>query len=264
MYHAIPATRSQCRTPLDIPQDEFASHLDTLAEQGWRVMGLSAAIAARRAADPGTAGAAAVGGGPDRLLALTIDDAYADAALAAHELAARGMSGSLYVPTDFPGGSRSASGRFAHPLLSWAGLRELAGPQLELGSHSRSHRPLDVLPTGRVRDELVTSREVLHEHTGVLATSLCYPYGYTSRRVRRLAVEAGYTNACTVGRRIATGSDSELALPRLQPLPGLSAGELVRLVTRGEPGLAPVIKRYAQPAWRGVRFGAHRVGVTLT
>lgn len=250
MYHAVPARAADCRTPLDIPLECFADQLDALTAGGWTVTGLSDAVRL-------------VSAGEQRVVALTLDDAYADLVEVTGQLRRRGMSATVYVPTDFPD-APARSEIFAHPTLSWAGLKDLAAEGIELGSHSRSHRPLDVLPRPRLHDELAGSRDLLAERTGVAARSVCYPYGYASRSVDALARQAGYENGCTVGRRVARAGDSLLRLPRLQPLPTMSTAEVVRLLTDGEPGWGPKVKPLVHPAWRVVRFAAARSGRTLT
>ena len=44
---------------------------------------------------------------------------------------------------------------------------------------------------------------------------LAYPFGYSSARVRRAAVDAGYGYACAVGNVVAGSRGEALALPRL-------------------------------------------------
>lgn len=251
MVHAVPATAAACRSSLDIPRGRFAEHLDALAGDGWTVVGLS------RALDLAAHGA-------ERLVAMTLDDAYADVEGAIEELAARGMGCTVFAPTDFLDGSRRAADVFAHPLLSWRGLADLPADVVELGSHGASHRPLDVLGAAQLRDELVVSRERIGERTGRLPGGVAYPYGYRSRRVGRVAAQSGYRYACSIGHRRTRPTGDPHALERLQPFAWMDGRQLIRLITSGPDGYIPTVKRALHPPWRAVRFAAYQVGMTLT
>jgi len=243
MYHGIPATPDPVPDPLRVPVDDFRRQIATLTADGWELLGLSEALSAK-AADA------------DRpIVALTFDDGYTDFLNAAVVLAEYGARATLYVPT----GTVGTDG-----YLDWDQLTALAAAGVEIGSHSRQHRPMDTLPAEVLVAELVRSRGELAGRLEVPVRSFCYPHGYSSRRVRRAVAEAGYANACVIGRRLARPADDRFALPRLQPVPGLTSAELRQLVARGEPGLAPVAKRALQPAWRVARLTAAHLGHQLT
>ena len=250
MYHSIPNSRQNHRTPLDVSASRLDEHLGTLLDDGWLLQGLTEALRAKQH-DPAA-----------KVVAVTIDDAYEDSYDAALHVLHLGGGCTVYVPTGWVG--HGPSDAFAHPLLDWPRLRDLADAGVELGSHSVSHQPLDVLGRQEMRHELQTSREVIGEHTGAEVLSLCYPYGYANRAVRDEAARLGYRNACTVGRRIAASRDPLLALPRLQPFERMTGADMVRLVEHGEPGAAPHVKRLLHPAWGLVRRIARRYGKTLT
>lgn len=238
MYHGIPARPGPSRDDLQVPLAEFRVQVTTLANAGWELLGLTEALATK-AADP-----------ERPVVALTFDDGYADFLGAAVTMAEIGAKATLYVPT----------GTVGNPgFLNWDQLAALAAGGVEIGSHSRQHRPMDTLPAGELADELALSRAELSGRLDVPVRSFCYPHGYTSRRVRRAVAAAGYRNACVIGRRLARRGDDRFALPRLQPVPGLTPAEVRWLVTAGERGLAPVAKRALQPAWRAVRFASLRL-----
>ncbi|MFI5958148.1 polysaccharide deacetylase family protein [Cryptosporangium sp. NPDC051539] len=236
MYHGITSGPD----PLAVPVDDFRDQVGALTADGWELLGLTEALSAK-AADP------------DRpVVALTFDDGYTDFLTAASVLAEFGARATLYVPT----GTVGTVG-----YLGWDQVAGLAAAGLEIGSHSRSHRPMDVLAPDVLATELAGSRAELVGRLGVPVRSFCYPHGYTSRRVRRAVADAGYANACVIGRRLARPGDDRFALPRLQPTPG---ADVRSLVATGEPGLTPVAKRALRPAWRGARLVAARLGHQLT
>lgn len=238
MYHGVPAVPDSTRDPLQVPAADFRMQISTLTADGWELLGLTEALGAK-AADPNRA-----------IVALTFDDAYADFLNAAVVMAEFGARSTLYVPTGSVG---------HHGYLGWDQLSALATSGVEIGSHSWRHHPMDTLRPVALGDELMRSRAELTARLGVEVHSFCYPHGYSSRQVRRAVADAGYLNACVIGRRLARSGDDRYALPRLQPLPGMSRAELRTLVASGEPGFAPIVKRALQPAWRLARLASLRL-----
>jgi peptidoglycan/xylan/chitin deacetylase (PgdA/CDA1 family) len=238
MYHSIPDEVLSPPDPLRVPLDELREHVQALQADGWELLGLTEALAAIEQ-DP-----------TRRVVGLTFDDGYADFLGAAAVLEQAGARATLYVSTATVDGT-SGFGR----MLTWSELASLPARGIEIGSHSHHHRPIDVLPAAALRDEVTASRNELDRRLGISATSFCFPNGYTSRRVRRALIAAGYANACVVGRRVARlRGDDRYALPRVQVVPGMGADELRRMITHGEPGLGPLAKRVLHPGWRIVRW----------
>ena len=244
MCHSVPATGGPSGD-LQVPLGELREQLRVLRDDGYTVTGLTEALDLGLR-EPGP-----------RVVALTLDDGYADFLAVAELLADLGCGATLYVPTAHVGGQGMV--RDAGRLLTWSELEDLAAAGVELGSHSHRHRPLDVLPAGEFRVQVDTSRAELYERLGVVARSFCYPHGYPVRRAAEVLGAAGYTNACVIGRRIAGPGDDVFAVPRLQLRPGLGAAGLRALISRGEPGVVPRLKRVAAPGWRVVRGLSLRV-----
>jgi peptidoglycan/xylan/chitin deacetylase (PgdA/CDA1 family) len=129
---------------------------------------------------------------------------------------------------------------------------------VEIGSHSHIHRPLDVLSRTDIEHEVEYSRRLLAAHTGADAASFCYPNGYSNSPVRRAVQAAGYSNACIVGRSLADPDRNCYAIPRLQVTPAHDEAKILNLITVGEAGLAPRLKRTAVPTWRLARQAVYR------
>jgi peptidoglycan/xylan/chitin deacetylase (PgdA/CDA1 family) len=237
MYHAIPPVGGRADA-LHVPLDQFRTQLTTLIGDGWELLGLTEALAAKSADQHRP------------VLALTFDDGYTDFLGAATVMAQVGARATLYVPT----GSVGEEG-----YLGWDQLIALAKSGIEIGSHSRRHRPMDTLSDRELADELRFSWADLTGQLDVPVVSFCYPHGYSSRRVRAAVAATGYANACIIGRRVARPTDDRFALPRLQPTAGMSAARLRQLVARGEVGAGPVLKRPLQPAWRVARMAGVRL-----
>ncbi|MBN1171335.1 MAG: polysaccharide deacetylase family protein, partial [Micromonosporaceae bacterium] len=234
---------------LPVPVTEFRRHLEVLAEQDALVVGLTEALAAKTA-DSGRF-----------VVALTFDDGYADLLNAVRVLEEFRNRATAYICPGMlvPGGPLRAAGSGLSGHLHWSELAELCGRGIEIGSHSMTHRPMDVLTADELRHEARDSKEELEQRLGVEVTSFGYPHGYDGRRVRRAVAAAGYSTACIVGRRLARLEGDRFSIPRVEAISGESPERFLLRVTAGEPGLAPSLKRLAMPAWRGYRRLVRRV-----
>jgi peptidoglycan/xylan/chitin deacetylase (PgdA/CDA1 family) len=158
----------------------------------------------------------------------------------------------LYLPT----AQLEQPGSLVRPhdrSLTWAEVASLPRELVEIGSHAHVHRPLDVLSQTDIDHEVRHSRHLLSVRSGTDVASFCYPNGYSSARVRRAVRAAGYANACIIGRRLADPDGDRYAVPRLQVTPAHDEAGVVTLVTAGEAGMVPRLKRTAAPAWRLAR-----------
>jgi peptidoglycan/xylan/chitin deacetylase (PgdA/CDA1 family) len=240
MYHSVPRDSRLEADPHAVPLPEFEQQLAALSADGWLLVGLTEALTVLN--DDSSR----------RVIAVTFDDGLLDLLNAYEVLRRLGARATAYIPTGTVG-SRGSSG---DARLGWSELAELSQGGMEIGSHSVSHHPLDVVPPAGLAQELVDSKKALADRLGVPVPSFCYPHGYSSSRVQRAVREAGYTNACVVGRRIARSTDDVMAVRRLHVRPGVTGDAFLRLVRHGEPGIGPYVKPLAMPAWRLTRRAA--------
>jgi peptidoglycan/xylan/chitin deacetylase (PgdA/CDA1 family) len=80
-------------------------------------------------------------------------------------------------------------------LMTWDDIAKVAAAGMDIGSHTRTHRILQTLDDGPLRDELEGSRRDLEEHLGRRVTSIAYPVGYSvlgEQRIVRALAAAGY------------------------------------------------------------------------
>lgn len=249
MYHSVPRKHDKPGC-LPIPVEEFHRQVETLAEQGAQVVGLTEALSLKAKE-------------PHRfIVAMTFDDGYADVVNAADVLQEFGGRGTAYVCPGLSGAGREPrSHRKDADLarrLSVEEMRELRERGLEIGSHSMTHRPMDVLTPDELWHEVHQSRIELEQSMGARVTSFCYPHGYSGPAARSAVAEAGYENACIVGRRIARRDDDPYAIPRIEIVSGEVDTLFLRRVLTGEPGIKPYLKRVATPIWHGVRLVTRR------
>jgi peptidoglycan/xylan/chitin deacetylase (PgdA/CDA1 family)/GT2 family glycosyltransferase len=188
-YHAL--TSSDRGGRFVLPVSRFAKQMSWLRRRGYEVASLDEVLNHwREYRFP-----------PARLVVITFDDGYEDAASLAYPVLKRhGFPGTFFVVTQCVGGTNrwSANPEVAgRPLLSWEGIRELKHRGVDFGSHTRSHPALDSLPLQEVERELSGSRDDLVRELGCSRISLAYPYGRQSADAQAAAERAGF--GCALG-----------------------------------------------------------------
>ncbi len=184
----------------------FAAHLDTLADDGYALVGTSE-LWRRVGAEE-----------RERIGALTFDDALAQTAETAMPLLAeRGMRASVYVATallDQP-----------HPhvegerVMAASQVVELADAGFEIGAHTVDHPYLPSLSDDELHDQLRRSRAQLEDLIGERVASMAYPFGAVDERVARAARDAGYETACGCA---GPGPWDPMRLPREPVFPSVT------------------------------------------
>jgi peptidoglycan/xylan/chitin deacetylase (PgdA/CDA1 family) len=211
----------------------FASHIDAIEASGRKAVTVTKLAAMLRGEHRL----------PDRAVAVTFDDGYADTYRAAGALAARGIPSSVYVTT----------GRIGTPgWLSEEQVADLARlPGVEVGAHGVRHQRLDELPHAEVTRELADSRAHLEELIGRRVDSFAYPHGAHDRRVRAGVIAHGYRSAAAVKNALSHTGDDPFAIARFTVTASTPA-DLVAELLQG---------RGAPLAWRGerLRTRAYRV-----
>jgi peptidoglycan/xylan/chitin deacetylase (PgdA/CDA1 family) len=228
MYHALTPARTEGFTRWTLEPELFEEHLAYLSAAGYQTV-TAAGLARLWQAGPSAR--------PGKYIALTFDDGYADFGDVALPLLAKyGMTGTLFVPTAHVGsrsGWMEGDGEGGRPLLSWAGLAEVAASGVEIGAHSHTHPALDQLPAGALCAEVRASGAALEDKLGAPVASFAYPFGRYDRRVRDAVADAGYRVAVTMNSWAATPASHPLEIPRLAVLAGLDAAALARRLGAG-------------------------------
>jgi peptidoglycan/xylan/chitin deacetylase (PgdA/CDA1 family) len=206
MYHAVAAAPSPATHRLSVHPAAFEAQLDFLGENGFTPMTFC-----------GLARALRHGGElPERPVVLTFDDGYADFHREAlPRLQARGWPATVFVTTGWVADAAERAGRPLDATLSWSQIGELAAAGIEIGAHSHSHPQLDQLSAATLARELRDSRALLEDRLARTVSTLAYPFGYSSARVRRAVQAAGYDAAAAVRNTRARPSADLLAVPRL-------------------------------------------------
>jgi peptidoglycan/xylan/chitin deacetylase (PgdA/CDA1 family) len=213
-------------------------HLRLLRSRGYRFLTLGEAVDAAP---------------PDDACILTFDDATADhhetvfPMLARHEVRA-----TFFVPTEKL--DRPAS-------LTRAQVTEMARAGHLMANHSHRHVRLDRLPPAEIRDQLLTSQEILAALTGERPVAFAPPGGYCGGKVPDIAGEIGFRAVRTMRwghNRIWNPSRLE-CLPinrhvderRLSNLIGGRHAGLLGSIYSGKEALKSILPTGAYEALRG-------------
>jgi peptidoglycan/xylan/chitin deacetylase (PgdA/CDA1 family) len=244
-YHSVSAEPSGPAARFAVSPRMLAAHLGHLGERGFTGMTVGGLARARREGLPL----------PGRPVVLTFDDGYADFHSEALPLLERaGFPATLFAVTGFVTGDRAVSaGTPPGRMLDWAQIADARDRGIEIGSHSHTHAELDRLGADALRAEVAGSRAILADRIGQDVVSFAYPYGYESRRVRRVAGDAGYAAACAVRNALSAPGEDRHRLSRMTIQWATPFESFVNLV---EGRLVPAYYLYdhaAAVAWAGIR-----------
>lgn len=220
MYHAIAADPSEAVRGLSVTPDAFAHQMATIAGLGLTPVSTADLAACWRSGGPL----------PARPVLITFDDGYQGVHRHALPVLARhGFPATLFVTTGWIRGAYDTGGAL-DTMLDWDQVRELAAAQVEIGAHSHTHPQLDQLDEDTLRHELIHCAEIVTDELGTVPASFAYPYGYSSRRVRRAVRETGYRQALAVGNGLARRRQGPYALRRVTVHRATDLAEFTRLV----------------------------------
>lgn len=253
MYHAIAHRPAPSVHALSVSPDAFAEQLALLGERGFTPLTTAALAAVWR------------GGGrlPERPVLITFDDGYEGVhRYALPVLAEHGFAATLFVSTGWLRG-RYDEGGALDTMLDWDQVRQLAAAGVEIGGHSHTHPQLDQLDDARLGHEAVRCREIVAAELGAEPDSFAYPYGYSTRRVRRAVRAAGFAQSLAVGNGLARRGQGPYALKRVTVRRSTDIGEFGRLVDGRSVGRAFARDRALTKAYamvRGARRAARVIG----
>jgi peptidoglycan/xylan/chitin deacetylase (PgdA/CDA1 family) len=190
----------------------FAEHVDAIAASGRVAVGITELADALRGA----------GALPERPVAITFDDGFADTYDAVESLLRHGLSSTVYMTT----GALGRAGRLSRSEL--AALSRLPG--LEVGAHAVRHRRLDELDDRELAEEVGKSKTELEALTQRPVPSFAYPNGAYDRRVRRAVIAAGYRSAAAVKNAVSHPGDDPFAIARWTVTAGTRATRIAEVL----------------------------------
>lgn len=207
MYHMVQPHRAGAKfNGLRVTPERFEAQVRWLREQGFSFYTVSELWAQWDKL-------------PERAVAITFDDGYADNLHYAFPILERhDAKATIYVVVDRHDRDWSTykkahhnSGELAREAkLSDDDIRHLvASGCIEIGSHTLTHCNLRTTPEAVKCHELLASREQLEALTSTPVRSFAYPFGIYSAEDVRLAGEAGYETAVTT----VEGIDERIPCP---------------------------------------------------
>ncbi|MCX4822043.1 polysaccharide deacetylase family protein [Streptomyces sp. NBC_01142] len=222
MYHAVGHRPAKAAYGLSVSPDAFAEQMELLGERGFTPLTTAQLGAAWRS-----------GGGlplPRRPVLITFDDGYEGVHRhALPVLAKHGFASTLFAATGWLQGPYDEGGALG-TMLDWDQVRELAAAGMEIGGHTHTHPQLDQLDDSRLRYETVRCRDIVADELGAAPVSFAYPYGYSSRRVRRAVRAAGFAQSLAVGNALALPRQGPYALRRVTVRRGTGIEEFEQLI----------------------------------
>ncbi|MEV6722375.1 polysaccharide deacetylase family protein [Streptomyces xanthochromogenes] len=251
MYHSVAHSPAKEALGLSVSPDAFADQMELVAEFGCTPLTTAQLAHAWR-----TAGAL-----PRRPVLITFDDGYEGVHRHALPVLAKyGFAATLFVSTGWLRGPHDEGGAL-DTMLDWDQVRALAAAGTEIGGHSHSHPQLDQLSDERLWFETLRCKEIIADELGARPVSFAYPYGYSSRRVRRTVRSAGFAQALAVGNALAERRQGPYALERLtvRRSTGLDAFERLLVGTGRDIARAFARDRVLTKGYAVIR-GARRAG----
>lgn len=216
MYHAVLPGSSTPDWTWAVSAGRLQAQLDYLAREGWTCVTMASLLEPENL--------------PAKTVVITFDDGYADNLTAMEMLIRHGMKATWFVVTGSVGATPKwhADGRPPGRLLSAPELRDMHAAGMEIGSHTRSHRPLTETPPQAWDDELRGSREDLEDLLGAPVTSFAFPYGKFDDAGVAAVRNAGYRAACTTRSGWALRDHDALRMRRVSIFNGDSLAGFAR------------------------------------
>ena len=182
---------------LTIEPAAFAAELDALAAGGYHTITQAQLFHALFDGAPL----------PSRPVLISVDDGYVDDVTnILPQLRRRHMVATFYVIT----------GRFHEQgFLNEAQVRELDDAGMDIGAHSRTHVPLNAIPTAQMVSEIPGSRRDLQRVLGHFVYFFAYPYGAYNAAVLAEVRKAGFLLATTTAGGTTETSSAPLVMPRI-------------------------------------------------
>jgi peptidoglycan/xylan/chitin deacetylase (PgdA/CDA1 family) len=203
MYHYVselPPNPDHYRRDLTVSPEDFEAQLQYLADEGYHTITLTDLYLHLTEGYPL----------PERPIALTFDDGYADAYEVVFPLLLNyGFTGTFFV--------LATPAHFESPgYLTWAQMKEMSDAGMDIQAHGRDHVDL----RGRSYEYLVYQirgiQEAIQYHTGHLPRFFCYPSGQYDADVIAVLASAGYWGAVTTQGGKTQTRETLFEMPRVR------------------------------------------------
>jgi peptidoglycan/xylan/chitin deacetylase (PgdA/CDA1 family) len=245
LYHAVNDHPERRDDPYAVSRACFAAHVEAIRASGRVAIGMTELADGLRAQRPL----------PDRPVAVTFDDGFADTYDAVDVLLRHDLAATVYVTTGAVG---------SRDRLSRAGVADLAQlHRVEVGAHGVRHRRLDELDEHELDDEVGASKAQLEDLTQVGIDSFAYPHGAYDRRAREAVIRAGYRSAAAVKNAISHAGDDPFAIARWTVMRGTPPVRIAQVLEGNGIPLAWAHERLRTRAFRTARRQRRRLAARL-
>jgi peptidoglycan/xylan/chitin deacetylase (PgdA/CDA1 family)/O-antigen/teichoic acid export membrane protein len=245
LYHSVEDHPSRSDRRYAVSPTEFAGHTDAVVASGRVPLRIGELAAGLRGERPL----------PERPVAITFDDGFANTYDAVEELLRRNLPLTVYVTT----GEVGAPNRLSAPqLLELARLSSV-----EVGAHTVSHPRLDELEGEELTIEVAGSKAQLEDLTGVGIGSFSYPHGAYDQRAREAVIAAGYSSAVAVKNALSHYHDDPFAIARWTVTEGTPASRIAQVLEGERVQRAWSHERLRTWAYRTARRRRRRLTQTL-
>jgi GT2 family glycosyltransferase/peptidoglycan/xylan/chitin deacetylase (PgdA/CDA1 family) len=171
----------------------------------------------------------------DKILAITFDDACEDTYETLSRLAKKKRYPiTIFIPTNYTGQINQWDMEMdssERKVMDWTQIKTLKDLGMEIGSHTRSHCHLPVIPKSFIEEEITGSMADLKSQFPEYASegiTFSYPYGEVNRGIATIVKNAGYLGAvANFSGNIRPGMDP-FQIPRFSVSPGRSADDILR------------------------------------
>lgn len=198
-----------------VSADRLRSHVQTLRRLGYRIVPLTEIV-----------DAVVAGRSPDRMVALTFDDALLGVyRFGAPVLAELGAPATVFVVSNAWAGS-PAWWPGSAPVMSLEQLQEMTGIGWSVGAHSRTHPSLPSLRGAVLEGEVAGSVDELNRLGFGPVDTFAFPFGHFDAAVLAAISESSCRAAFTFLNGRVAATDDRYRLPRLTMGPHVNAARL--------------------------------------
>jgi peptidoglycan/xylan/chitin deacetylase (PgdA/CDA1 family) len=203
MYHAVSPGRARPEWTWSVALGRFEEQIDLLRAAGWRFCKVSELVKGLEQ--------------PERCIAVSFDDGYANNFPAFEVLARRGLPGTWFIVSANVGqpAAWKDDTTAGWPMLDAGQLHEMVNAGMEIGGHTRHHCRLAEAPPEQLDDEIAGCRQELEDLLGQSVPSFAYPYGSHDDAVVEAARRAGFDVACVTRAGPAWADGDAMRVRRL-------------------------------------------------
>ncbi len=203
MYHYVselPPNPDRYRLDLTVLPENFEAQLEYLAQAGYHTITLADLYLYLTQGQPL----------PEKPIALTFDDGYADAYEVVFPLLQKyGFVGTFFV--------LATPAHFESPgYMTWAQMKEMSDAGMSIQAHGRDHVDLRNRSYDFLVYQILGIQEAIQYHTGRLPRFFCYPSGRYDDDVIAVLKSAGYWGAVTTEWGRTETRETLFMMPRLR------------------------------------------------